>query len=566
MPSNSSSTQASSNLRTGGQILVDCLKLHGVDTVFCVPGESYLATLDAFHDAQDAINLVVCRQEGGVTNMADAYGKMTGRPGIAFVTRGPGATNASVGIHTAHQDSTPLILFVGQVGRDMTEREAFQEVDYRRFFGEMTKWVAQIDNAERIPEMVSRAFHVATSGRPGPVVLALPEDMQKDRADAEDGQRYRSAQAHPGADNMSQFRKMLAAAKNPFLLVGGGGWSEGACADLRTFVENNNLPVAAAFRRQDLLDNRHPNYAGVVGLGLDPSLKKRLDETDLLIALGPQLGEIVTGGYTYFTLPRPRQPLIHIAAGVDELGKIYQADLAINAGMTEFCAAAADMKPVDASAWEKGTELAHADYLDYSSPKPMPGAVNYSEIVSKLSATLPDDTIVTNGAGNYTVWVHRFWRYKKYGTQLAPQSGAMGYGVPSGTAAGLRYKDRIVLSFNGDGCFQMNGQEIGTAVQEGAKTIFIVINNGIYGTIRMHQEREYPKRVSGTHLHNPDFAALARAYGAHGETVEKTEDFDAAFERCRAAHGPSLIEIRIESDAVLPTNTLSAIQKAALGD
>ncbi len=554
---------SSSNLRTGGQILVDCLRLHGVDTVFCVPGESYLATLDAFHDVQDKIDLVVCRQEGGVTNMADAWGKMTGKPGIAFVTRGPGATNASVGIHTAHQDSTPLILFVGQIARDMAEREAFQEVDYRRMFGEMTKWVAQIDSAARIPEMVSRAFHVATSGRPGPVVLALPEDMQTERADTEDGQPYRSAQANPGATDMDKFRDMLASAKKPMVLAGGGGWSAEACADLAAFAEANRLPVATAFRRQDLMDNRHPNFAGVVGLGINPKLKDRLDDTDLLIVLGPQLGEIVTGGYTYFTFPKPKQTMIHISAGVDELGKVYQADLGINAGMAEFCAAAKAMTPVDAS-WAGEAETAHADYMAFSTPPDMPGDVNYSEIVGWLSDNLPEDAVITNGAGNYTVWVHRFFRYKQYGTQLAPQSGAMGYGVPSGVAAGVRHRDRIVVSFSGDGCFQMNGQEIGTAVQQGVKTIFIVVNNGMYGTIRMHQETHYPKRKSGTDLHNPDFAALARAYGAHGETVTKTADFEAAFEHCRAVDGPSLIELVIEPDAVLPTSTLSGIQAAAL--
>ena len=554
---------STSNLRTGGQILVDTLLLHGVDTVFCVPGESYLATLDAFHDVQDRVNLVVCRQEGGVTNMADAWGKMTGNPGIAFVTRGPGATNASVGIHTAHQDSTPLILFVGQVGRDMAEREAFQEVDYRRMFGEMTKWVAQIDNPARIPEMVSRAFHVSTSGRPGPVVLALPEDMQTERADAEDGQPYHTAQANPGAADMDRFREMLSAAKKPLVLAGGGGWTQAACDDLATFAERNDLPVSVAFRRQDLMNNLHPNYAGVIGLGLNPTLKQRLDESDLLIVVGPQLGEIVTGGYTYFSFPKPRQTMIHISAGVDEIGKVYQADLGINSGMAEFCAAASAMDPVDAP-WKGEAEAAHADYMAFSTPPEMPGNVNYSEIVGWLSDNLPEDAIITNGAGNYTVWVHRFFRYKQYGTQLAPQSGSMGYGVPSGVSAAVCHPGRVVVSFSGDGCFQMNGQEIGTAVQHGAKTIFLVVNNGMYGTIRMHQETHYPKRKSGTDLVNPDFAALARAYGAHGETVATTEDFEAAFQRCRAVDGPSLIELLIEPDAVLPTNTLSAIQKAAL--
>ena len=554
----------SSNLRTGGQIIVDCLRLHGVNTVFCVPGESYLATLDAFYDVQEEIKLVVCRQEGGVSNMAEAWGKMTGKPGIGFVTRGPGATNASIGIHTAQQDSTPLILFIGQIARDMSEREAFQEVDYRRMFGEMTKWVAQIENAARIPEMISRAFHVATSGRPGPVVLALPEDMQTERAVADTGRSCRATQAYPGNSDMEVFRKMLADARKPLVLAGGGGWTQKACDDLTTFAEANTLPVATAFRRQDLIDNRHPCFAGVVGLGINPKLKNRLDDTDLLIVLGTQLGEIVSGGYTYFTFPKPKQTMVHIAAGVDEIDKVYQADLGINAGMAEFCAAATDLPPVD-TPWSGETKAAHEDYVAFSTPAEMPGNVNYSEIIGWLSDNLPEDAIITNGAGNYTVWVHRFFRYKQYGTQLAPQSGAMGYGVPSGVAAGIRHPDRVVVSFNGDGCFQMNGLEIGTAVQYGTKTIFIVVNNGMYGTIRMHQETHYPKRKSGTDLYNPDFAALARSYGAIGETVTNTSDFADVFERCCAANGPSLIELVIEPDAVLPTNTLSAIQKNALG-
>ena len=554
----------SSNLRTGGQIIVDCLRLHGVNTVFCVPGESYLATLDAFYDVQEEIKLVVCRQEGGVSNMAEAWGKMTGKPGIGFVTRGPGATNASIGIHTAQQDSTPLILFIGQIARDMSEREAFQEVDYRRMFGEMTKWVAQIENAARIPEMISRAFHVATSGRPGPVVLALPEDMQTERAVADAGQSCRTTQAYPGNSDMEVFRKMLADARKPLVLAGGGGWTQKACNDLTTFAEANTLPVATAFRRQDLMDNRHPCFAGVVGLGINPKLKNRLDDTDLLIVLGTQLGEIVSGGYTYFTFPKPKQTMVHIAAGVDEIDKVYQADLGINAGMAEFCAAATDLPPVD-TPWSGETKAAHEDYVAFSTPAEMPGNVNYSEIIGWLSDNLPEDAIITNGAGNYTVWVHRFFRYKQYGTQLAPQSGAMGYGVPSGVAAGIRHPDRVVVSFNGDGCFQMNGLEIGTAVQYGTKTIFIVVNNGMYGTIRMHQETHYPKRKSGTDLYNPDFAALARSYGVIGETVTNTSDFADVFERCCAANGPSLIELVIEPDAVLPTTTLSAIQKNALG-
>ena len=555
----------SSNLRSGGQILVDCLRLHGVDTVFCVPGESYLATLDAFHDVRDSIRLVACRQEGGAANMAEAWGKMTGRPGIAFATRGPGAANASIGLHTARQDSTPLILFVGQVARGMAEREAFQEVDFRRMFGQLTKWVAQIDDPARIPEMVGRAFQVATSGRPGPVVLALPEDMQTERTGAADGAPFRPVQAHPGAGDMDRLRDMLETARRPLLLVGGGGWSVGACGDLQAFAEAFDLPVAAAFRRQDLFDNRRSNYAGVVGLGIDPKLKARLDETDLLVAVGPQLGEIVSGGYAYFTFPKPRQRFVHVAAGVGELGKVYQADLAINAGMAEFCAAARALAPSrgDRAEW---TKAARADYLAFSTAGGMPGAVNYSAIVAWLSDTLPENAVVANGAGNFSIWVHRFFRYKRYGTQLAPQSGAMGYGVPAGVAAAIRHPDRVVVSVSGDGCFLMNGQELATAAQQNVAVVFIVVNNGIYGTIRMHQERHYPGRTSGTDLANPDFAALARSYGAHGETVRRTEEFAPAFERARDAGGPALIEIAMDPEAVLPTSTLAEIRARALAE
>lgn len=556
-------TGTGSNFRTGGQILVDCLRLHGVDTVFCVPGESYLATLDALHDLQSSINLVVCRQEGGVAYMAEAWGKMTGRPGIAFATRGPGGTNASIGIHTAHQDSTPLILFLGQVARDMTEREAFQEIDFRRMFGVMTKWVAQIDNPARIPEMVSRAFHVATSGRPGPVVLALPEDMQTERADTGDGQPFHLLRPHPGREEMQRLRTLLEGAKRPLLLAGGGGWSASACDDLKAFAEANELPVAAAFRRQDLLDNRHPNYAGVVGLGIDPELRARIDDTDLLIVLGSQLGEIVSDGYRSFTFPKPRQTLVHVAAGIDELGKVYQPDLAINAGMAEFCSAARTMEPV-AAAWRGEAAAAHAAYLAFSTPGDTAGGLDYARIVAWLSETLPDDAIVANGAGNYTVWIHRYFRYKRYGTQLAPQAGAMGYGVPAGVSAAIRHRDRVVVSISGDGCFQMNGQEIASAVQQRAKVIFIVVNNGIYGTIRMHQERHYPGRVSGTDLVNPDFAALARAHGIPGATVRRTEEFEPAFEAALAEDGPALIELVLPADTVLPTATLSEIRETAL--
>lgn len=553
-----------SNLRTGGQILVDALKLHGVDTIFCVPGESYLASLDALHDAKDAIRLVVCRQEGGAAYAAEAYAKLTGKPGVCFVTRGPGATNASVGIHTARQDSTPVVLLVGQVARRMVGREAFQEIDFRRMYGELTKWVEQIDDPARVPELVSRAFHVASSGRPGPVLLALPEDMQSERAEAADGTPYRPLQANPSQADMAALRGMLEAAKRPLVLLGGSGWTEGACADLARFAEASNLPVTVAFRRQDLYDNRRPNYAGVVGLGMNAKLRKTVEESDLLLVIGAQFTEIVTQGYTLFDFPHPRQKTVHVAAGIEELGKIHQADLAINAGMGAFAAAAAALAPVDGSAWAERVKAARADYEAYTAPVASAGALNMSEVMAWLDANLPEDAIMANGAGNFSVWVHRFFRYKKYGTQLAPQSGSMGYGVPAGVAAGLVHPDRRVVSVSGDGCFLMNGQEIATAAANRLNVVFLVVNNAMYGTIRMHQERHYPKRISGTALVNPDFSVLARSYGMHGETVERTEDFGPAFERASAAGGPALIELRVDPEDIVPGNTVTGLREAAL--
>ena len=553
----------SSNLRTGGQILVDALKTHGADTVFCVPGESYLATLDAFHDAADDIRIVVCRQEGGAAYMADAYAKLTGRPGICFVTRGPGATNASVGIHTARQDSSPVILFVGQVAREMTEREAFQEIDFRRMYGQMSKWVAQIDDPSRIPEMVSRAFHTAVSGRPGPVVLALPEDMQIERAAAPEVGRYREIQASPADADMQAMRDMLAGAEHPLMILGGSTWTEQACADITAFAEANAIPTAAAYRRQDLIDNRSSSYVGVLTLGTNPALVEVVQESDLLLVVGPQLGEIITNGYTLITPPRSRQKLIHVSAGIEELGKVYQADLPINAGMAPFAASARALTPIEAPGWSAWASSARSAYEEYLEPQPVPGDVDFGQIMCWLDANLPDNAIITNGAGNFTIWVHRFFRYRQYRTQLAPQSGSMGYGVPSGVAAGLVHNDRPVVAFAGDGDFLMNGQEIATAAQYGLNVVFIVVNNGMYGTIRMHQEREYPSRVSGTQLINPDFAAYARSFGCHGEVVERTDEFAPAFERARAADGPALIELRVDPEAITPATTLDAIRSAA---
>ena len=553
-----------SNLRTGGQILADALLTHGVDTIFCVPGESYIATLDALFDVRDRIRVVTCRQEGGAAYMAEAYGKLTGRPGICFVTRGPGATNASVGIHTARQDSSPMIVFVGQVARGMAEREAFQEIDFRRMMGELTKWTAQIDDPARVPEYVNRAFRTATSGRAGPVVLALPEDMQTDRAEVEDGAAYAEVQASPSPGDMARLRDMLARAERPIVLAGGSGWTERACGDLRIFAEANDLPVAVGFRRQDLLDNRHPGYAGVVGLGANPSLTAAVRESDLLLVAGAQLGEVVTQGYSLLALPKPRQRLIHAHPGIDEIGKVYQPDLGINAGMGEFAAALAALEPVADPPWAAHRAALRDAYEAFLEPTEMPGALNLAQIVRHLEDALPHDAIVANGAGNFSQWLHRFHRYRGYGTQLSPQSGSMGYGVPAGVAAALLHPGREVVAWCGDGDFLMNGQEVATAAAQGLRNLtLLVVNNGTYGTIRMHQERHYPGRVIATDLANPDFAMLARAYGLHGETVIRTGDFGDAFERGRAAEAPALLELQIDPDAILPTATISGIRAAS---
>ena len=553
-----------SNIRTGGQILADALLTHGVDTIFCVPGESYIATLDALFDVRERIRVVTCRQEGGAAYMAEAYGKLTGRPGICFVTRGPGATNASVGIHTARQDSSPVILFVGQVARGMAEREAFQEIDFRRMMGELAKWTGQIDDPARIPEYVNRAFRTATSGRAGPVVLALPEDMQTERAEAEDGAAYEEVQASPAYWDMERLREMLAEAERPVVLVGGSGWTEDACDNLRVFAEANDLPVAVGFRRQDLLDNRHPAYAGVVGLGLNPALARAIENSDLLLVAGAQLGEVITQGYSLLALPKPRQPLIHAHPGIDELGKVYQPELAINAGMPEFAAALAALEPVADPPWAAHRAGLRAAYEAFAEPTDMPGALNLGHAVRHLEDVLPEDAIHANGAGNFSQWLHRFHRYRAFRTQLAPQSGSMGYGVPAGVAAALLHPERQVVAWCGDGDFLMNGQEVATAAAERLGNLtFLVVDNGTYGTIRMHQERHYPGRVIATDLANPDFAMLARAYGLYGETVTRTDDFPAAFERARKADTPALLTLRIDPDAILPSATISGIRAAS---
>ena len=532
-------------MRHGGQILVDQLKIQGVDRVFCVPGESYLAALDGLFDS--GIDTIVGRNEGGVSMMAEAYGKLTGRPGVAMVTRGPGATNASGGVHVAFQDSTPMILFVGQVASDQRDREAFQEVDYRQMFGPLAKWVAEIDRTDRIPEYISRAFHVAVSGRPGPVVLALPEDMLSATADVADAPRANPARQQISQSAIDDLVAAMNHAKNPLMLIGGPLWSAQAAADVARLAEQTGWPVATTFRCQDYMDNRHPNYIGDLGIGPNPALAERVAAADTLLVLGARLGEITSGGYSLFQIPKPSQSLIHIHPNADELGRVYHADLAINCHSCDFL--------TQAVAATRGQsvptpETERAAYEHWQTPTATPGAVKMEQIISHLTQTLPDSAMITNGAGNYAAWLHRYYRYKSYRTQLAPTSGTMGYGLPAAISAKLMHPDRDVICLAGDGCFQMNGQEFGTAVQYGANIIVIIANNGVYGTIRMHQARQYPNRPSGTDMVNPDFAALARAYGAHGETVTQTEQFAAALARARAANKPAIIDLKTDPAAV----------------
>lgn len=551
-------------LRSGGQVLVEALKIHGVDTVFCVPGESYLAALDALHDARNSIRVISCRQEGGAANMAEAYGKLTGRPGVLFVTRGPGACNAAIGVHTARQDSTPMVVFIGQVASDQEEREAFQELDYRRFYGPLCKWAAQVDRADRLPELVSQAFHRASSGRRGPVALALPEDMLRRRVSVADAGPYQSAQAGASTEALSALRNMLAGASRPFMIVGGGGWTEQACADIVAFAEANDLPTGASFRCQDRFDNHHRNYAGDVGIGINPKLAQRIREADLILAVGPRLGEMTTQGYTLLTPPRPAQQLIHVYPDPDEIGRVYQTDLAICAGIEAFAREAAALAPVDAGKWRAWSEAAHAEYLEHLNPSPgLPDALDMAAVVSHLDAALPDDAILTTDAGNFSGWMQRFYRYRRFPSQLGPTSGAMGYGIPAAIAARLVFPGRAVVGFCGDGGCLMTGQEIATAVHYGIDPVILVINNDMYGTIRMHQEREYPGRVMSTALTNPEFAVWAKSFGAYGELVTRTEEFAEAFERARNAGRIAVLELRIDPELITTRTTLSAIREAA---
>ncbi|MBT9457350.1 MAG: thiamine pyrophosphate-binding protein [Burkholderiaceae bacterium] len=557
--------------RLAGHALVEALIAQGIDTVFGVPGESYLAVLDGFHEHAEKIRFVACRQEGGAAFMAEAQGKLTGKPGICFVTRGPGATNASIGLHTAFQDSTPMILFIGQVASDQRDREAFQEVDYRQMFGPgtlgMAKWVGEIHDPHRLPEYVARAFHTAMQGRPGPVVLVLPEDMLTQATTACIVAPVAFAEAAPTPAALGSLREMLLAAKQPLVIAGGGGWTPGACADLQAFAEAWQLPVGCAFRFQDLFDNGHPLYAGDVGIGINPKLAQRVQDADLIIAIGPRLGEMTTGGYTLLQAPRPKQQLVHIHAGAEELGRVYAADLLINASMGCAATALSGLAAPAEAAWSAWTAAANADYQANLVPQSV-APMDMAEVIKTLDALLPEGAIYTNGAGNYSGWLHRFHRYTalhQHGrTQLAPTSGAMGYGVPAAVAASLLQSERWVVNIAGDGDFLMTGQELATATGYGAKKLLsIVVDNGTYGTIRMHQEREYPGRVSGSDLFNPDFAALAVAYGWRAAKVDNTAQFEPALREAIESGRPTLIHIKLDSDVITSRGTLSAIREAA---
>jgi acetolactate synthase I/II/III large subunit len=538
-----------SNLRTGGQILIDQLAAQGVERVTCVPGESYLAALDALHDSP--IDVMICRAEGGAAMMAEAYGKLTGRPGICFVTRGPGATNASHGVHIAMQDSTPMILFIGQVDTGMREREAFQEVDYKAVFGSMAKWVVEIDRPDRIPELVARAFRVAMQGRRGPVVVALPENMLTEKAAVSDAPRVEPAITWPAPSDIERLGAMLATAKAPLVVLGGSGWDEAAGKNIAQFAERFDLPVATSFRRASLFDADHPNYAGDLGIGPDPRLKARVTGADLILLIGGRLSEMPSSSYTLLDIPSPTQKLVHVHPGAEELGRVYQPTLAIQASPIAFAHAVATLKPSAAPAWKGEAAKAHADYLQWTgTPRELPGAFQYGQIVTWLRDRLPKDAIVCNGAGNYAGWLHRHHRFHTFAAQLAPTSGSMGYGIPAAVLAKRQYPDRVVVAFAGDGCFLMNGQEFATAAQYGAAVIVVVIDNGQYGTIRMHQEREYPGRVVGTQLQNPDFALYAKAFGGHGERVERTEEFAPAFERALASGKPAILHCLLDPRAI----------------
>jgi acetolactate synthase I/II/III large subunit len=551
------------NIRTAAEILVDQLQIHGVRHVFCVPGESYLAVLDAFYDSDLAVT--VCRQEGGAAMMAEAVGKATGRPGVCFVTRGPGATNASPGIHIARQDSTPLVMFVGQVARDMREREAFQEIDYRAMFGSMTKWATEIDDPARIPEIVSRAFYTAANGRPGPVVVSLPEDMLTERVGVDDATAYVPIETSPGPGEMAKFAELLGAAQAPILILGGSRWSQEASDRVARFAEKFALPVCTTFRRLHLFDALHPCYAGDLGIGPNPRLVDRIMSADLVVLIGGRMGELPSQSYTLFHIPRPQMKFVHVHPGAEELGRVYSPTLPINATPTAFAAA---LEKLEVPGTLRGdAEAAHAEYLSWTeAPTEQPGGVNLGAIMVWLREYLPDDAIVCNGAGNYAAWIHRFFRFRRFGQHIAPTSASMGYGVPAAVAIKRLYPERPVVCIAGDGDFLMNGQEFATAVQYGLPLVVVIADNGIYGTIRMHQEREYPGRIVATDLRNPDFAAYARAFGGFGVSVEKTAEFPAAFKEAQASRKPAIIRLAIDPEAITPMTTLAKIRARSFAE
>ncbi|MFV3075975.1 thiamine pyrophosphate-binding protein [Niveispirillum fermenti] len=550
--------------RTGGRILVDSLVALGADTAFCVAGESYLEVLDAATDRPE-LRLITCRQEGGAAFMAEAWGKLTGRPGVCMVTRGPGACNAAIGIHTAFQDSSPMVVLIGHVARGHLDREAFQEIDYRQMFGPVAKWVGQIDRVERIPEYMARAFRVATAGRPGPVVLALPEDVLRDKAAVADpATACDFADAAPDADTADKVAVMLRTARRPLVMVGGGHWSDDASADLKRFVEGWNLPVVCAFRRQDIMENDSPCYIGDLGTGAAPTLVERVKQADMILAIGTRLGETMTQGYTLLTPPRLSVPLIHIHADAGELGRVYQPDLGVQATPAAATRTLADLRAPGDCRWADWTAGGRADYEAWQVPAPCNGTLDLGAIMLWLRDNLPDDAIITNDAGNFSGWGHRFLRYGRPGRQLAPANGAMGYAFPAALSAKLASPQRLCLSMSGDGGFLMTGQELASAIQCGAAPIALVFNNGMYGTIRMHQEQRFPGRVSATSLTNPDFAALARAYGAFGAVVERTEDFVPAFQAAIDSGTAAVIELRMDPEMITTRTTLSAMRAAAL--
>jgi acetolactate synthase-1/2/3 large subunit len=548
-------------MRHGGKILVDQLEAQGVSAAFTVPGESFLAALDGLHDAQ-SITTVICRQEGGASMMAEAWGKMTGKPGVCFVTRGPGIANAMSGLHVAQQDSTPMVLFVGLPGSEHEDREAFQEIETKQLLSSFVKWAAVIRQTDRIPEYVSRAFHAASSGRPGPVVLGLPEDMLSAHAEAHDAKPAQVSRPAPSASDVAALQAAFDKAKRPLMIIGGPGWSKGVESAVEAFADRFDLPVAAAFRYQDYMDNRHRCYVGCAGIGIDPKLAAAIKGADLLVVVGARLGEMTTSAYSLLDIPNPAQFLVHVHPSADELGSVYRADLPINATAETFAAALATLKPPADKPWSSARKELRTAYEASLQPMATPGSVKFEQVVHSVSRLLPEDGIITNGAGNFAAFVHRYFTYKGFKTQLSPTSGSMGYGLPAAIAAKLAHPTRTVVNFQGDGCFMMTSQELATAVQYGLPIITIISNNGMYGTIRMHQERNYPNRVVGTTLVNPDFAAFARSFGAHGETVTATEEFEAAFARARDSGKPAVIELKIDPEALSVRQTLSQIRSS----